>query len=155
MTHKMVVGKNQFNMTKLEKFAEILMQKLRDENYEFYLNQKDFSRSISIEEYYQKPRNPNYDPESQKLNDERFDFLNSLSSKQIQQLDKLILSTLDSTAFNFLREVEEKLFTDKSIGLIIESQNIEQLTKELLSGTLFGEYFIWCERKSKFGKYQY
>lgn len=78
-----------------------------------------------------------------------------MTSKQIEQLDKLILSTLDSTAFNFLREVEENLMKDKSIGLTIENQEIEQLTKGLLSGTLFGEYFLWCEQKSKFGKFQY
>jgi len=141
-------------MTKLEKFAEII-NKLRNEKYEFYLSQKDFSQSTTIEEYYQKPRNPNYDPESQKTDDERFEFFSGLSSIQIEQLDRLILSTLDSTAFNFLREVEENLLTDKSIGMTIEKHNIEQLTKELLSGTLFGEYFLWCEQKSRFGKYQY
>ncbi|WP_144894325.1 hypothetical protein [Flavobacterium tiangeerense] len=142
-------------MTKLEKFAEILIQKLRDENYEFYLSQKNYSQSMTLDEYNQKSKNPNYDTESQKTDDERFEFLNSLSAKQIEQLDKLILSTLDSTAFNFLREVEENLLTDKSIGMTIEKHNVEQFTKELLSGTLFGEYFLWCKQKSKFGKYQY
>ena len=67
----------------------------------------------------------------------------------------MILSTLDLTTFNFLREVQENLFEDNSIGLTIESQKIEELTKHLLSGTLFGEYFLWCEQKSKFGKYQF
>ncbi|TWH98764.1 hypothetical protein IQ05_03220 [Flavobacterium tiangeerense] len=151
----MLSGKNQCNMTKLEKFAEILIQKLRDENYEFYLSQKNYSQSMTLDEYNQKSKNPNYDTESQKTDDERFEFLNSLSAKQIEQLDKLILSTLDSTAFNFLREVEENLLTDKSIGMTIEKHNVEQFTKELLSGTLFGEYFLWCKQKSKFGKYQY
>jgi transcription termination factor NusB len=142
-------------MTKLEKFAEIIIKKLRDENYEFYLSQRNYSQSMTLDEYYQKLINPNYDPDSQKTDDERFEFLNSLTSKQIEQLDKLIISILDSTAFNFLREVEENLMEDKSIGLTIENQNIEQLTKDLLSGTLFGEYFLWCEQTSKFGKYQY
>ena len=74
---------------------------------------------MTLEEYYQMHWNPNYDPESQKTDDERFEFLNSLKSKQLEQLDKLILSILDSTAFNFLREVEENLMEDKSIGLTI------------------------------------
>lgn len=143
------------NMERLERFAEIIVRKLRDENYEFYINQKKHSQSMTLDEYNSKPRNPNYDQELQKIDDQRFEFLNSLNKNQLNQLDKLILSTLDLTTFNFLREVQENLFEDNSIGLTIESQKIEELTKHLLSGTLFGEYFLWCEQKSKFGKYQF
>ena len=142
-------------MKRIDKFAEIVIKKLRDENYEFYLDNKKLSQSITLDEYKLKQKNPNYDPELQKTEDQRFEFLNSLNENQSNQLDKLILSISDSTTFNFLREVEENLFEDKSIGLTIENQKIEELTKELLSGTLFGEYFLWCEQKSKFGEYQF
>jgi hypothetical protein len=142
-------------MSKIEVLAEVIIKKLRDENFDFYLSQRDFAKSMTTQEYFLKPRNSNIDSISQKNDDDRFEFLNGLNDKQIEQLDKLILSTLDSTAFNFLREVEENLQTEKSIGLTIENQNVEGFTKELLSGTFFGEYFLWCEQKSKFGEFQY
>ena len=51
----------------------------------------------------------NYTIEFQKLNDERFEFFNSLTEKQTETLNRIVLNILDSTAFNFLREVEENL----------------------------------------------
>lgn len=134
--------------------GEIIVQKLRDENFESFLESKTFAKSLSIEEYYKLPRNPNYDKEQQKLDDERFDFLNSLNEKQSEVLNKLIINILDSTAFNFLREVEENLDKDKSIGLTINGNKVESFSNELLSGTLFGEYFLWLEDNSKYGAFQ-
>lgn len=70
---------------------------------------EDFAKSMTSEEYYKLPRNPHLDKEIQKLNDERFDFYNSLNEKQIEALNKIVLNVIDSTAFNFLRELEENL----------------------------------------------
>ena len=142
-------------MDKLNEFGKIIVDKLRDENFEYYLGLRKKADSMTIEEYYNLPRNINYESELQKNDDEKFELLNSLNEAQKQALDKLILNMLDSNSFNFLREVEENLDENKSIGLTITGEKIEENTNDLLSGTLFGEYFIWCEKFSKFGKYQY
>lgn len=134
--------------------GKILVQKLRDENYEYYLQMKEQAQSKTSEEYYNEPRNTNLDNVTQSLMDERFDLLNSLESKHIKTLDRLILNILDSTAFNMLREVEENLHEDKSLGLSINGEPVETLQMELLSGTLFGEYFLWLEKNSKHGEFQ-
>jgi hypothetical protein len=140
---------------KYKKLGQILSQKLRDENYEAYLERKEYAKSMTFEEYMQLPRNSNYAPEFQKLDDERFEFLNSLNEEQLDILDKMMLSLLDNTAFNFLREIEENLDENESIGLIINGVKVEEITKEFLSGTLFGEYFLWLEKNSKYGKFQH
>jgi hypothetical protein len=140
---------------KYKKLGRILTQKLRDENYEAYLERKKYAKSMSIEEYEKLPKNPNYAPEFQKLDDERFEFLNSLNEEQLKILDRLMLNLLDDAAFNFLREIEENLDEDESIGLTIEGEKVEKITHEFLSGTMFGEYFLWIENNSKYGKYQH
>ncbi|WP_298545665.1 hypothetical protein [uncultured Aquimarina sp.] len=134
--------------------AEIIVKKLRDENFEQFLKSKDYAKSMSSEKYWKKPRNPNLDKELQKLLDERFDFLNRLSERDSGILERMILNILDSTAFNFLREIEENLEENKSIGLSINGEKVEKITTELLSGTLFGEYFLWLEKNSKYGNFQ-
>ncbi|MFK7972086.1 MAG: hypothetical protein AB8F95_17085 [Bacteroidia bacterium] len=139
---------------KYKKLGQILIQKLRDENYELYLERKEHTRSISHEEYKRSQISQHASPELQKLYDERFEFLKSLSEEQLRVLDKLVLHLLDSTAFNFLREIEENLDEDKSIGLTIDGENIEKTAEEFLSGTMFGEYFLWIEKNSKYGDFQ-
>ena len=141
-------------MDDVNEFGKKIVTKLRDENFEYYLSLREKADSMSIKEYYNLPRNPNYAPELQKIDDDRFELLNSLNEFQKQTLDKLILNILDFTSFNFLREVEENLDEDKSLGLTINGNKIEENTNHLLSGTLFGEYFLWCENLSKYGEYQ-
>ena len=138
-----------------KEIGEIIVKKLRDENFEYYIKNRDFGKSMSEKEYSELSRNPNLAPELQQLKDERFDFFNSLNEKQIGILNKLILNILDSTAFNFLIEIEENLDYNKSIGLTINGEKIEEIIPEFLSGTLFGEYFLWIEKNSKFGVFQY
>jgi len=58
-------------------------------------------------------------------------------------------------AFNFLREIEEGLCSEKSIGFIFEEKPIGELYDEFLSGTFFGEYFLWLEKFSIHGAYQH
>ncbi|MEZ4933960.1 MAG: hypothetical protein R2788_17780 [Saprospiraceae bacterium] len=140
---------------KYKKLGQILSQKLRDENYEAYLERKEYAKSMTLKEYKQLPRNPNYAPEFQKLDDERFEFLNSLNAEQIKILDRMMLSILDNTAFNLLREIEENLDEDESIGLTIDGVNVEKIAQEFLSGTMFGEYFLWVEKYSNYGKFQH
>ncbi len=135
--------------------GKIIIEKFRDESFKQYLMLKDYSKSISKEEYYELPRNPNIDIELQKNEDERFEFLISLNDKQIEYLDKLVLMILDFTSFNILREIEENLDENESLGLTINGNKVENISNELLSGTLFGEYFLWIDKNSKYGKYQY
>lgn len=137
-----------------KEFAEIIVRKLRDENFEYFKENMDFAQKMSSEEYAKIARNPNLNPELQKLEDERFDFLNRLSKSDSEVLSRLILNLLDSTTFNFLREIEENLGEESSIGMTINGQNIENITNEFLSGTLFGEYFLWLDQYSKNGRFQ-
>jgi len=137
------------------KLGKILVKKLRDENYSNYIENINNAKSITREEYYKTPRNPNYDKEFQKIEDERFDFFCSLNDKQKEQLDKLILKMLDEVAFNILREIEEGHIMEDSISLTYNGKNIDEVYNEFLSGTFFGEYFLWIESFSKYGKFQY
>jgi hypothetical protein len=137
-----------------KEIGEIIVKKLRDENFEFYEKSRDYGKSMSTNEYSELPKNKNLLPEFQKLNDERFEFFNSLTKKQTETLNRIVLNILDSTAFNFLREVEENLDENESIGMTINGKNVENISSELLSGTLFGEYFLWVEKNSKFGEFQ-
>ena len=137
-----------------KELGEIIVKKLRDENFEYYVKKRDFGKSMTQKEYLELPRNPNLAPELQQLKDERFEFFNGLNEKQTEILNRIILNVLDSTAFNFLREIEENLNDSKSISLTINGQKAVNITTELLSGTLFGEYFLWIEKNSKFGEFQ-
>jgi hypothetical protein len=137
-----------------KELGEIIVKKLRDENFEYYAQNRDFGKSMTEKEYSELQRNPNLAPEFQELKDERFEFFNGLNERQTEILNRIVLNILDSAAFNFLREIEENLDDNKSIGLTINGQKIENITTELLSGTLFGEYFLWAQKNSKFGEFQ-
>jgi hypothetical protein len=137
-----------------KELGEIIVKKLRDENFEYYAKNRDFGKSMTEKEYSELPRNPNLATEFQELKDERFEFFNGLNERQTEILNRIVLNILDSAAFNFLREIEENLDDNKSIGLTINGQKIENITSELLSGTLFGEYFLWTEKNSEFGEFQ-
>jgi hypothetical protein len=78
-----------------------------------------------------------------------------LNEEQLEILDRMMLNLIDNTAFNFLREVEENLDEDESIGLTINGVTVEEITQEFLSGTMFGEYFLWIEKNNKYGKFQH
>ena len=138
-----------------QKLGQIIIHKLRDENFAEYQGLKTMAQSVSKDAYFAQERNPNYAPDLQQLDDERFLFLNGLSPEQLVALDRLILKVIDGEAFNFLREIEENLGENQSLGLTIEGQAVEELEPELHSGTLFGEYFLWAERFSRFGPYQH
>ena len=134
--------------------GEIIVKKMRDENFENYIRIRDYGNSMSLKQYSELPKNPNLAPELQKLNDERFEFFSSLNEMQTEILNRIILNILDSSSFNFLREIEENLEENNSIGLTINGEKVENITTEFLSGTLFGEYFLWTEKNSKFGEFQ-
>ncbi len=132
-----------------------IVKKLRDENFQTYLDYKEYTSSMTLDDYKDLPKNPEYDSELQKLEDDRFNFFNSLDEQQKKQLDQLILSILDATAFNFLRTIEENQAGNEGIGLIFDKKDIRQIYFEFLSGTYYGEYFLWLKKFSKFGQYQY
>lgn len=138
-----------------ENLGKVLVQKFRDENFESYLRLKDFASSMTLDEYQNLPKNPNFDPLLQLLEDNRFQFLNGLDESQKKQLDLLILKILDGVAFGFLREVEEDLYRKQSIGLTFKGESVEKIHKKFLSGSFFGEYFLWLEKHSKYGKFQH
>lgn len=134
-----------------EEFGQVIVRKLRDENYAYYEYLREFGRSMTLEEFAKAPKKRQLAADLQQLEDERFEFFNGLNPSQLEVLNRLILHLLDGTAFNFLREVEENLDQKTSIGMTINGEKIEHLSSELLSGTLFGEYFLWLEKYSKYG----
>lgn len=134
--------------------AEIIIKKLRDENFQYYMQNRDFGKSMNEKEYSELPKNPNLAIELQELRDERFEFFNGLTQKQTEILNRIILNILDSTAFNFLKEIEENLCENESIGLTINGQKVDNIMSELISGSFFGEYFVWTEKISKYGEFQ-
>ena len=135
--------------------GEIIVKKLRDENFKHFLNSLTYSKSISLEEYNKIPKNNNILEEFRKNTDNNFKFLNSLDGFQTEELKKLILRVLDNTAFNFLREIEENYIDDRSIGLSFRGNDIKEIYDKFLSGTFFGEYFLWLEKFSSYGKFQH
>ncbi len=140
---------------KYNSLGKLIVKKLRDETYDNYKKEIDNSKSLSVEEYYQLPRNIEYDKNLQNIEDERFEFFKSLNEKQKEQLDKLILKTLDETAFNILREIEDGHSLGESISLKFNNTSIDDVYDEFLSGTFYGEYFLWLKSFSDFGEYQY
>ncbi len=137
------------------KLAKTLINKLRDENFSYYLESTEKAAKLSQEEYDNIEKNPDYDKELQKIDDERFYFLSSLDTKQKETLNKLILHIIDSTAFNFLREIEENHHFKNSIGLTINNTNLEDVYNEFLSGTFFGEYMLWIDEYSNYDGFQH
>ena len=133
--------------------AEIIVSKFRDENFKNYLEYKEYCLNTSKEEF--EKRFKNMAAELAAIEKERFEFYNSLSTEQIDSLDKLILKSFDAAAFNVLREIEENLDEPKSIGLTINGKPVEHINNEFWSGTCFDEYFMWLEQKSNYGKYQH
>lgn len=135
-------------------FGKVIVKKLRDENFQHFLNFLNYSKSMSLEEY-DKIKNENIDDELRKNGDNSFKFLNSLDDFQVEELKKLALRLLDSTAFNFLREIEENYIDDESLGLTFKGDDIKGIYNKFLSGTFFGEYFLWLERFSSYGNFQH
>lgn len=136
-------------------FAKKIVTKLRDEVYASYLSSSIEARNMSLKEYYELPRNVNYDKKLQKIDDDRFEFINGLSDFQKEQLDILILSILDQCAFNLLSEIEDDYHFEEGIGLTFKGKSLESIYDNLLSGTFFGEYFLWVEKFSEYGEYQH
>lgn len=133
--------------------AKIIVSKFRDENFKNYLEYKEYCLQTSKDDF--EKRFENMAEDLALIEKERFEFYNSLSKKQSDSLDKLILNSFDDTAFNVLREIEENLNEAKSIGLTVNGQPIEKIRNEFWSGACFGEYFLWLEQKSNYGKYQH
>lgn len=130
--------------------ASVVVRKFRDENFKNYLTFKNYCLETSKEDF--QARNAHSFSSFEK---ERYHLYNALTPEQNEALDRLVLNQLDSTAFNVLREIEENLDADTSIGLTINGNPIEKVTREFWSGTCFGEYFKWIEQESKFGEYQH
>lgn len=136
------------------KLAKTVVHKFRDENFKMYKEYQTYCLKTSNEKFYANI-NPNKAEEFKSNEKERFEFYSSLNESQLRILDKLILNILDHSAFNVLREVEENLETDEGIGLTVDGKPIENINHEFLSGTCFGEYFLWLENESEFGNYQH
>jgi hypothetical protein len=138
-----------------QSFGELIVKKLRDESFSNYEKLMNFCKKLNFEEYQESPKNPNIDDKLQANLDENIKLLCSLTDTQKEQLDRLILKILDETAFGFLREVEEsELMNSRTIGFTYEGEDMEGIRDEFLSGTYFGEYFLWVKNFSKYGDVQ-
>ncbi len=136
-------------MTDLEKFGELVMAKCRDEimdgqNQFKHLDYKSFEKLG--------------DEQLKQTLIERKQLLDSLTPEQIKILDKIILSTVDNFAFCLLREFQErkdKSYNKDSFDIVINGKASFEMENDLVSGNLFGDYFTWVEKSSKYGPFQH
>lgn len=136
-------------MTDLEKFGEFVMAKCRDEIM-------DGHNSLKLSDY--KNFENIGDEQLRVTLTERKQLLDSLTSEQMQTLDKLILSTVDNFAFCFLRQLQEnksKNYGNNTFDIIVNGRTSFEMERDLISGNLFGDYLAWVERKSKYGAFQH
>ena len=90
------------------------------------------------------------------LEEERQKLICGLNKSELEILDKLILNIIDNAAFTLLRGFQESM--DECVGtekveLKIDGKKANELN--LTSGSLFGDYFDWIQRFSKYGGFQY
>ena len=142
-------------MKRSDKLGKEFIYKLRDENFRNFKNQLNKAQETTLEEYQNRTKNPNIDPELQKTRDSKMEFLIGLNSEQSVQLEKLILSIIDNTNYLMLREAEESQTDNQGIGITFDGIPTSEFSQELLSGTLFGEYFSWLETHSELGKFEH
>lgn len=138
-----------------DKLGQFFVQEMRDEHFKSFKQQVDWARTMTLEEYHAIDKNPDMDPGLQKTEDHRMELYISLNEEQLHQVEKLVLSTIDNNNFAFLRAAEEAKIENKGLGLQFDGVSSDDFSDELLSGTLFGEYFDWVERFSEFGSFEY
>lgn len=129
-------------MTSSDRLGKYIVRNLREEPFELYRSYK-----LNAVNYIQAS--------AEKLEGERLELLRNLSSSQIAVLDKLVLNLLDSSSFFLLRSLQESMDGcngTENVSLNIDGTKANEL--DLSSGSLFGDYFEWLEKFSKYGKYQ-
>lgn len=138
-----------------EKLGKTIISKLRDENFKSIQELLEYTRNLSLEEYRNIPRNQNLAPELQEAEDSKMEFLVGLNSEQSKQLEKFVLSIIDNSNFILLRAAEESQIQNEGIGITYDGIPASDFSSELISGTLFGEYFSWLESHSELGKFEH
>lgn len=131
-----------------DRLGKFLVNALREEPLAIYYALKENALQNNIPEHF-----------NEELKQERiknYDLIQTLNSNQLAQLDKLIKSIIDHTAFSVLRETQEAMDEcngKERIKLMIEDKRATDLI--LLSGSLFGEYLLWTEKFSKHGEVKF
>jgi hypothetical protein len=136
----------------LEKFGRAITKLFRDEIFDNYLAEKDYYRSIKPE-IFKDNLNPNLDQSTKNLKLQKAAFYASLTTEQIQTLDKLVLGQIDNIAFNIMRALDENNDSETGILLTVDNLNVRELPL-IGNGNLSGEYLDWVERFSKHGEFQ-
>jgi hypothetical protein len=136
----------------LDKFGRAITKLFRNETFDNYLAERDYYRSIKPEIFWDS-MNPNLDETIKNLKLQKAAFYSSLTSEQIETLDKIILGQIDSIAFNIMRALDENNDSETGILLTVDNLNVRELPL-IGNGNLSGEYFDWVERFSNHGQFQ-
>jgi hypothetical protein len=136
-----------------EKIGKAVVQHFRDEIYQPFIDEKEQIIETGIDKYNDELNSLICD-DLRNLMIERAELFCSLTNEQNKILNRLILNTIDSVAFNVMRALDEN-DSEKS-GVILKINNIEITKLRLIgNGNLSGEYFDWVERFSKYGHFQH
>ena len=135
-----------------ENFGRTIVEIFRESQYDMFLEQKKHIIKVGYDKYV-ADINPNICIDLKALMIERAALFASLTEEQNKILDRLILNLLDSTVFNVMRAVEENNSEITGFSVLINNKDVTKLP--LIGGSLFGEYFDWVERFSKYGKFQH
>ena len=137
--------------SKTENFGRAVVEAFREAQYDTFLEQKEHILKVGYNKYV-ADINPNISTDLKALMIERALFFTSLTDEQNKILDKIILNMLDFTAFNVMRTIEENNSGITDFSVLVDNQDATKLP--LIGGSLFGEYFDWVERFSKYGEFQ-
>ena len=121
---------------------------MRDEAILLYESHKQNAKTKSL--------NTNQAKEFLDLEKERQKLIRGLKKSEIAALDKLILNIVDNAAFTLLRGIQESMDDcdgTENIELKIDGKKANEL--DLTSGSLFGDYFDWIQRFSRYGEFQH
>ena len=134
-----------------ENFGRAIVEIFRETQYDSFLEQKEYILKVGYDKYVASI-NPNISMDLKTPMIERASFFASLTDEQNKILNKLVLSILDSTAFNVMRAIEENNSEITDFSVLVGNKNVTKLP--LIGGSLFGEYFDWVKRFSKYGEFQ-
>tara|TARA_R110000764_G_scaffold232047_1_gene324026 strand:- start:55 stop:894 length:840 start_codon:yes stop_codon:yes gene_type:complete len=134
--------------TSLDRLGKFIIHQMRDEAILLYESHKQNAKTKSL--------NSNQTKEFLDLEKERQKLIRGLKKSEIAALDKLILNIVDNAAFTLLRGIQESMDDcdgTENVELKIDGKKANEL--DLTSGSLFGDYFDWIQRFSRYGEFQH
>ena len=137
-----------------DKFGKAVVKYFRDEIFQNFIDEKEHIINMCIDEFIKKMNSNTMVDELKNPIIEKAKLFCALTKEQIEILDRLLLSLLDSVTFNVMRALDENDKEKTGIELKVEGKDVRDL-RLIGNGMLSGEIFDWFPRFSKFGEYQF